>query len=273
MKTRENIKINSEELILHHSYTENTESKNFLPHYHEKCELVFLVSGEVSYVVEGKTYKLKKWDVVVSRPMQIHTILPEDGTDYDRFVAIFNPHILPREIWEKIKNGPDVYPSGAYDKVIELFAKLDFYREKFSDENFQPLAMAVITEIAFNLSLYDEEESGAFVNPIISKALEYIKDNLLTIESIEEVCASLYITKSHLHHLFTQHLQVTPAKYIMAKRLMLAQKKIKKGAKPTQIFSECGFTDYATFFRNYKNHFGYPPSLEGKITRSHEILT
>ena len=273
MKTRESIKINNEEIILHHSYTESTFSKNFLPHYHEKCELVFLVSGDVSYVVEGKTYKLNKCDVVVSRPMQIHTILPSDGTAYERYVAIFNPHILPREIWDKVKKGPDVYPSAANDRIIELFTKLDYYREKFGDENFTVLAKSIITEIAFNLSLYDEEEPGAFVNPIISKALEYIKENLLTIDSVEEVCNSLYITKSHLHHLFTRHLQVTPAKYIMAKRLMLAQKKIKKGSKPTQIFSECGFTDYATFFRNYKEHFGYPPSLEGKIIHSHEILT
>lgn len=273
MKTTETIRINNEDIILHHSCTENTDAKRFMPHYHEMCELVFLVSGDVSYVVEGKTYKLKKWDVVVSRPMQIHTILPEDGTEYERFVAIFNPHSLPKEIWEKIKKGPDVYPSGADDRIIELFTKLDYYRERFDDECFASIAKSVVTEIAFNLSLYDEEESVALVNPIISKALEFIKLNLLTVESVEEVCNSLYITKSHLHHLFTKHLQVTPAKYIMAKRLMLAQKKIKKGAKPTQVFSECGFTDYATFFRNYKEHFGYPPSLEGKIIRSHEILT
>ena len=273
MRTKETIKITDEDIILHHSYTENTEAKGFLPHYHEKCELVFLVSGEVAYVVEGKTYRLKKWDVVVSRPMQIHTILPDEGTTYERFVAIFNPHTLPKEIWEKIKKGPDVYPSSANDRIIELFTKLDYYREMFSEEAFTSLAKSIVAEIAFNLSLYDEEESGASVNPIISKALEYIKSNLVAIESVEEVCKALYITKSHLHHLFTRHLQVTPAKYIMAKRLMMAQKKIKKGAKPTQVFSECGFTDYATFFRNYKEHFGYPPSLEGKITRSHEILT
>ena len=273
MKTKESIEITTEDIILHHSYSEQTDSKHFSPHYHEKCEIVFLVSGEVSYVVEGKIYNLKKWDIVVSRPMQIHTILPSEGTTYERYVALFNPHTLPKDIWEKIKMGPDVYHSGANDRIIELFTKLDYYREKFNDENFSALAKTVISEIAFNLSLYDEEEPGAFVNPIISNALEYIKANLLTIESVEEVCNALYITKSHLHNLFTRHLQVTPAKYIMAKRLMLAQRKIKKGAKPTQVFSECGFTDYATFFRNYKEHFGYPPSLEGKIIRSHEILT
>ena len=273
MATKEFIQINKGELIIHHSYTERTDSKHFLPHYHEMCELVFLISGDVSYVVEGKTYRLNKWDVVVSRPMQIHTILPSEGTDYERFVILFDQRTLPPDIWDKIKKGPDVYRLGENERIIDLFSKLDFYNERFEGENFISLAKALTAEIAFNLSLYDEEESRALVNPIISKALDYIRNNLITIESVEEVCSALYITKSHLHHLFTKHLQVTPAKYIMAKRLMLAQRKIKKGAKPTQVFAECGFTDYATFFRNYKEHFGYSPSLEGKIIRSHEILT
>lgn len=272
MKTSDIINITTKDILLRHTYTEKTDSKNFLPHYHEMCEIVFPVSGDVSYLVEGKSYKLRNHDIVISRPRQIHTIFPADGTTYDRFVAIFDTHILPADIWDKIKHGPDVYPSHENDRIAELFLKLDFYREKFADENFTSIARALIIEIAFNLSLYDEEESRASVNPIIIRALEYIKENLVKITSVEDICSALYITKSHLHHLFTKHLQVTPAKYIMAKKLMLAQKKIKKGAKPTQVYFECGFTDYATFFRNYKLHFGYSPSLEGKIITSHEIL-
>ena len=97
MWTKETIKITDEDIILHHSYTENTEANGFLPHYHEKCELVFLVSGEVAYVVEGKTYRLKKCDVVVSRPMQIHTI----GTTVD-FIPTARPEMMlvPEPVWD-----------------------------------------------------------------------------------------------------------------------------------------------------------------------------
>ena len=61
MQTTEFIKINNEDIILHHSYTDKTNSRNFLPHYHDKCEIVLVLSGDVSYVVEGKNYSLKKW--------------------------------------------------------------------------------------------------------------------------------------------------------------------------------------------------------------------
>ena len=273
METTHHMLTKNDNVLLMHSYTDEVDPRSFQPHYHERCEFILFLSGDVSYIVEGKSYKLKKWDVVVSKPRQIHTILPEKGTKYDRYVAIINHHVLPKEIWDKIKNGPDVYSFAEDDRVVELFRKLDYYNGKFGDDIFASLAQAAITEVAYNLSLYDEESSLASVNPIILRALEYIKENLVTIESVEEICRVLYITKSHLHHLFTLHLQVTPAKYIMTKRLILAQRKIRGGTKPTQVFGECGFTDYATFFRNYRTHFGYPPSLEGKIQLSHEILT
>ena len=84
---------------------------------------------------------------------------------------------------------------------------------------------------------------------------------------------ALYITKSHLHHLFSKHLQLTPAKYITQKRLMLARRKLRRGEKPTAVFSDCGFEDYATFFRNYKRHFGYSPAEESKAVINRTILS
>ena len=124
----------------------------------------------------------------------------------------------------------------------------------------------------YNLTLASPYEVSFDGNPLVRAAIDYINDNLTVIRSIEDICASLFITKSHLHHLFTEHLQVTPAKYIVAKRLILAQRLIRRGQKPTEVFFQCGFLDYATFFRNYKRHFGYAPNREGKAKRGDKIF-
>ena len=49
------------------------------------------------------------------------------------------------------------------------------------------------------------------------------------------------------------------------KRLSKAQQLIAMGKKPTEIYTECGFTDYGTFFRNYTKHFGFSPSQRDEI--------
>lgn len=263
----------NDKISLYRAHNDSVDSKRFLPHYHERCEIILILSGNVSYIVEGKTYRLKKWDIVLSRPMQIHTILPDDHTKYDRYVAIIDHKALPEDIWGKLRHGPDVFPCADNDRITELFTKLNFYSAQFSEANFANLAFSAISEVMYNLSLFNPEDRVISINPVVSRALAYIKENLTTLENINELCQNLYITKSHLHHLFTEHLQITPAKYVMTKKLMLAQRKIKKGLKPTEVYSECGFSDYATFFRNYKKFFGYSPIMEGKIERPEEIIT
>ena len=119
----------NDEITFYHSYNESVESRNFLPHYHERCEIILFISGNVSYIIEGKNYRLKKWDIVLSRPMQIHTILPDDKTKYERYVAIIDHKSLPSELWDKLKHGPDVFPCADNDRLIELFTKL--LRDRF----------------------------------------------------------------------------------------------------------------------------------------------
>ena len=42
----------------------------------------------------------------------------------------------------------------------------------------------------------------------------------------------------------------------MEKRLLLAQKMIRDGEKPTTVCERCGFGDYTTFYRNYIAFWG-----------------
>ena len=273
MNVKNYITLTGESFVINHSANYEPSAEEFPPHFHEAWELLFFLRGEVVYRVNGKEYALRRGDLVLSRPTVLHRIEPTGKERYERINIILDDGIIPRSILERLPE-VDVFSFGEGGRVFDIFEKLTDYARLFEGEELLLLSKSLITEVMCNLVIADGYECGQTVsNPIIAAALVYIDAHLTEISGVDELCEHLYITKSHLHHLFTRHLQVTPAKYIMAKRLMMAQKRIKKGAKPTQVFSECGFTDYATFFRNYKEHFGYPPSLEGKITRSHEILT
>ena len=53
----------------------------------------------------------------------------------------------------------------------------------------------------------------------------------------------------------------------------MARRLIRRGRRPTDVFTECGFNDYATFFRNYKSYFGYAPSEECEKSALLDILS
>lgn len=249
----------------------DADTANFTVHCHEGCELIFFLSGNVKYVAEGRTYKLTRGDVVVSRPSMMHMISPEKDAAYERYALIVDVRSLPSGLWARLKHGRDVYHCLTNEKIFELFSRLDYYFGKFPDDEYAQLVQNIAVEILFNLSLIEGEDE-IVINSTLERALSYIRENLTRIKDIDEISRALYVTKSHLHHLFTKHLQITPAKYITSKRLLLAQKRIRRGEKPTAVFSECGFEDYATFFRNYKRYFGYSPIMEGRGEISREIV-
>ena len=255
--------ITGDGFVLNYSITENVAPENFPPHFHEAWELLFFLRGDVSYRVEGKLYKLHRGDLVLSRPTVLHRIEPSGKEEYERYSIILDGGIISERILEALPSGVDVFSFGPQGRIIDLFDRIADYAKRFEGEELLLLVKNLIIELVCNLTISDVYANGqAVTNPLISAALCYIDEHLTEISGIDEMCEHLYITKSHLHHLFTTHLGVTPKRYINSKRLLLAQRLIRKGKRATEVAAEVGYSDYATFFRGYKGYFGYAPSEE-----------
>ncbi len=272
MKVHQHLRLECEDYVLDHRTVEGANGDAFTTHIHDTWELLFFLRGNVTYHVEGKKYKLFKGDVVLSRPRVFHHIEPNDDTPYERFNIIFDGKLIPKGIRRLISSDTDVFGFGDNPRMFELFDKMEDYAKHFSGEDLERICCHLIEEVAYNLSISEGQTRGQTVsNPLVSKALSYIDENLSSIRCIEQISDSLYITKSYLHHLFDSNLGVSPKHYITSKRLLLAQKMIRRGKKATEVATSVGFEDYATFFRNYKKHFGYSPSEENKARLNLEI--
>ena len=257
-----------------HAYYDEEHLFSAESHAHGMYEVIYVISGDITYTVEGRSYEIESGDIIVTPPGTIHTISAKNRTFYERHCALLDKSIIPKDIWNKITKGRDVFKCAENDRIRSLYSKMDEYCKIFDDTAIKAhIVQNLLEEVFFNLSIVPESEEYASVNPLIEKALAYIAKNLTSIKNIEEISNAVYVTKSHLHHIFVRELKMTPGKYLTSKRLLLAKKKIMRGAKPTKVFGECGFEDYATFFRNYKNYFGYPPSRINEAELDHGIMT
>lgn len=275
--------------IIHHSHSHTAElpfshTTAFMPlstghfplHTHEVCELLLFKSGTASYIIEGKSYPLQKNSLVITRPAYIHAIRIESDEPYERYNLLIDPEKLMPKLYEAIPKDLDVLHLDSGHTIVNLFQKMDLYFQQLSDAEFDRILSLLIEEVFFNIRLAAEqhaEQSAVSSNPLIQQAIAYIEEHITTLSGIEEICNALFITKSHLHHLFARHMQITPKKYILSKRLSLAQQAIRAGGKPTEIYLQYGFNNYATFFRDYKYHFGHCPSDEVYLQSTHEILS
>lgn len=246
----------------HYTKTGNMEGEHFT-HYHDVTEVIFIKSGDVAYSVGGKEYALQKNMLILSRPNESHRIDVRGDEDYERYDVLFDDAILPFDLYGRIPRELNVISFEANKSVMAIFDKMDVYCKKLKGEDLGRMIINLISEVLMNVIIETEESNPAAsdqIGPIISRAVSYIEEHLLSLRDIDEVCRELYLSKSHLHHLFMEQMKISPKKYITEKRLELARREITLGAKATEIYESCGFADYSSFFRAYKKHFGHSPA-------------
>ena len=265
--------VSGKNFVYNHDVKAHPKGMHFAPHTHDNHELLMVMRGKITYSVEGRFYRLKRGDIVLSAPYVIHSITPESDDTYERYNVLFDERNLPQQVRDMLPRGVDVFRLDDYERIHEIFQKIDYYSKHFSDEALSGITESLITEIFYNLAILDAKERNGSVNDLVNTAVAYINENLEKIKNIDDICDALYITKSHLHHIFVKNLQMSPKKYINSKRMMKARKLIRRGARPTEIFTVCGYDDYATFFRNYKKYFGHAPSDEDNTMTPEEIRT
>lgn len=241
-----------------HECNRHFERDGFPLHSHDSWELIFVNNGSISYLTEGRLYDLESGSCILTRPGVRHTIRFRDKAIYDRYVFSLNLPLL-----DTLPELPEVIHPGNNQIVPELFHKMDFYADYLEPDALERVIRNLIEEAILNFRLISAHQPERYTaNPIITEAVSYITAHLQEQITLESLCNHLHITKSYLHRLFLEYLQLPPAKYITAKRLSKARMDIRAGCKPAQTYGLWGFQDYCTFYRNYVRHFGYPPSEE-----------
>ncbi len=259
----------SEERDLRINYSEmhGFEIKGYPTHSHPVCEILYLLDGDITHHIEGRSYKLRKYDIVFVRPYKNHYLAFGDKrVPYRRYDITCDPKYFPRELYRALPDDADVINFENNETVRAIFEKLEFYSESIEPESQKMLFSSLLCELFCQFAIAARNPKNRLPsssNPTLDSALKYIDENLTKIENIDAICNALFITKSHLHQIFKTGIRMTPKKYINQKRLLLARRKIRHGGAPSEIYRECGFSDYTTFYRNYKSYFGYEPKAEG----------
>lgn len=233
-------------------------------HTHNIYELLYFVSGDATHVIEDRKYKLKPGDLILIRPFKYHYISIDSPMDYERYDVLFDASLLGIDNVSMFPDSTDIIhieDGGIADGILR---RIDSYSEHYAEKELCDILALSLKELFYCLGMMETTEAGVFsqVSPILSAALRYINDNLFTLQGIGEVAGSLFISESYLFRLFSKEMKKSPKSYISEKRLLAAQDMMLRGEKPTEVFGKCGFADYTAFYRNYKRHFGHPPSSE-----------
>ncbi len=250
---------------LHISHTVSNRTLPFVPHTHCAWEMILVKSGDLNYIVDSKIYQAGADTLLIARPSVVHSISFNTSEPYERYRIYFEPSILPEGLLEQIPDDLDMLDLKESALTKSLFEKMRFYCDEFDRDASCILLQNTILELVHHILQTARSLSrirSTTKQSTIVRATEYINSHITDRLNIDDIAAELFITRSHLYHLFVKHLNTTPKKYIVRKKLLLAQRDLRMGYKPVEVCYRCGFQDYSTFYRDYKTFFGYAPSKE-----------
>ncbi|APF28549.1 helix-turn-helix domain protein [Clostridium sporogenes] len=257
-------------------HLKDKKDMEFELHYHDFNKIIVFISGNVSYLIEGKAYKLKPWDILFVSSNDLHKVIINNDEPYERIIIWVNSKFL--EMHNKNNNN--------LLTCFQLSSKLKINLFRMEEHN-----ISLIKHTLFSLeSATKDKEFGNIVlknslfiqlmvylnrlfmnntnhiekNDIeydkqIEEIINYIKENLQEDLSIDTLSSKFFINKYYLMHKFKSQTGYTLHKYIQQKRLAFSKSLILKEHKITEIYIKCGFGDYSSFIRAFKKAYGISP--------------
>lgn len=252
-----------------YSFSSSTPPKLEL-HTHKYYEFLYLVEGDISYLIGDRLYKAAPGDIFITSPGQEHGISFNTDANYARhFIQISSEllHELPQELRYNFVNNLCVnrnripseivkkYNLGAYFHSVSKHLVKDSVMDDFM---FRTYAMQLIAVT----NMISEEEIASYFNekPIILEIKDYIMKNINKELSLDTIAANFFMSKYYMCHTFRDETGMTIKNYINLQRIAKARELLLTGNTPADIPKLCGFNDYSTFYRTFKKYTGLSPA-------------
>lgn len=252
-------------------------AKDFPFHYHDFHKIIIFLSGNVTYFIEGKAYRLKPWDILLVSHFDIHRAVVDPSVPYERIVLWIRPDYMLSQ------NDEECNLSACFQKanqrsfnLIRLDSALQErmrtiltdFEESCAEEEFGSALLSralfaqfmVYVNRIFLDKLYIKDKTTLKYDSQIETLLRYINSHLDRELSVEAISERFFISKYHLMRKFKEETGYTLHSYIVHKRLMRASLLISQGVPVMKAAEQSGFRDYTTFSRAYKKLYHTSPT-------------
>ena len=216
----------------------------FGPAVREYYLLHYVVRGTGTFRRGQAAYTLRAGDIFVIRPGET-AIYAADRTDP----------------WEYIWVGFDCAPQFA------ALLERDVIRLPAALRNFSAMAScAAAQEWRICGQLYDLFAQLAAGSPertaqpdYVSRAVNYIESNYSQPIRVEEIAASLGLSRNYFCRLFHRQTGLSPQAYLIECRLRRALRFLEEGMTQEQAARQAGYPDVSAFSRMFRRRYGLPP--------------
>ena len=150
-------------------------------HIHRSCELMLFIKGNADFSINGETYRLKPYDLILIPQGNYHYLNLYDTTPYENYVFYFDDTCLTQDKLELLLKPPLVFNIRNDQTLLQFFKTMDTYAAIYSDEDFQFCAQNLVQEILIYCCYANRFPSAADKNSneIISRTTSKTRTNAI----------------------------------------------------------------------------------------------
>ena len=247
-----------------------------LMHAHKAYEFYYLVSGDVTYTVSDKQYKVEPGSIVIINAYVLHKVDIKPYANYERYVLecpVVNVPIInginPLNRFFNTNAFINVIPKEYVEKsnALEILKRMENEYDPNDEYNNHILSSNIILYIIELAKTIDSEQhikynfvKGLKKNSDINNSIiQIINDNVKNKISVDLIAKKLNFSRSYLQHIFKDGVGVSISEYILIQKMQTANFLLEEGKPLKEVASELGYKYYPTFFTAYKKFYGFCP--------------
>ena len=234
-------------------------------HWHEFYEIELILSGDGSYVIDGRAHPIKKNMLFFMTPVNFHEVITEKS---EVITLMFMGQACDGNLLFKLSSllGSDsVLLSDEDANFLAALMRELKSSEGCGDESYNS---SLIGSILGKLSKINCSHTRGFLTRV-QKAMLYIQNNFRNDIRLAEIAAAADTSPTYLSGIFAKESGASLKEYISNVRYEYAKKLLEySDMSVTDICFESGFCDYANFERRFKERFKISPSKYRKMNRT-----
>lgn len=271
-----NIDTNNKKLNINCVKAEKIDTLLNYPHVHDEMEIVYLLSGNLSVIINEEEINMKAGETVFINRLASHHFF-RISNDAEYILLQFKPHILYNkkvinvQYLQPFYNTKDFthYLSSSINENSTDFADCinniyNYCEDAFAYDIMTQSLLIKLLFLFYKNDIFNIDDNSltdkAKATRRIAKLQEYIEQHFASELTVSFACEFVNLDYHYFSRLFKQETGKTFIEYVTMIRIIHAQEMLKKTNHPViYIAQSVGIPNITYFNRVFKNHCGITP--------------
>lgn len=259
-------------------------------HYHDFYELIYVMEGEFSSLIEERAVQMRKGDFLLIDKNVMHKYHPTGKSmASSRRIILWISDQMLRELAEGEPfltecfrgEGPKLYHFPIYyEEILRGFLLKLAMSEILEGTDTENTGIRKVMDKG-NLSLffgylnalckreeYLSSTQEIVDHPLVEQVTAYIEAHIGEEITVEDVAEAVHMSKFYFLRKFKEITGMTVHNFIVNKRIIAARQAMAEEKSITESWQMTGFADYSSFLRNFRKIYGISPREYRENNRS-----